>query len=98
LAARLLPRSATESESWVVAGSYTRFSQEAFWPQLAVWHRDSLIFWIITQHGRKRGEMLRFMNDPAWEHIRFVRLSSIREIEAFGKKEVESGSRGRYFS
>ena len=90
-------REATHGERWVVAGSYTKFSQETFWPRLDTvvwldlplplvvsrflrrsWKRwrsrepiwgtnlerfwshlmiwrghDSLLVWIITQHGRK---------------------------------------------
>lgn len=120
-------RAATEGERWVVAGSYTRLSQEAFWPRLdtvvwldlpmplVVWRflrrtwkrwrsrelvwgtnqerfwphfmiwrgHDSLLVWIVTQHGRKRRDMLAYMAEPRWAHIRFVRLRSKREVEEF---------------
>lgn len=65
---------------------------ERFWPQLAIWQPDSLIFWIVTQHARKRRSMMGFMNDPAWAHIRFVRLSSTSDIDAFVEK-LEQGDR-----
>ncbi|MEM9404588.1 MAG: adenylate kinase [Acidobacteriota bacterium] len=116
-------REATQGERFVVAGSYTAFSQrcfwprletvlwldlpmpvlvwrmlrrswrrwrtqellwgtniEQFWPNLAVWKgEDSLLWWIVTQHGRKRRQMLRFLGDERWSHIRFVRLRSAAE-------------------
>lgn len=118
---------ATAGDGWVVAGSYTAFSQrvfwskldtviwldlprgllvrrvlarswrrwrtkellwgtnvERFWPQLAVWRKDkSLVWWIVTQHRRKQTQMLGFMSDPAWQHIRFIRLTSPAEVEHF---------------
>ncbi|NBC22753.1 MAG: adenylate kinase [Gammaproteobacteria bacterium] len=120
-------REATAGDGWVVAGSYTAFSQRAFWDRLQVviwldlprhrllwrllrrsWRRwrtrellwgtnyesfwahfyvwrksESLIWWIWTQHARKRRDMLRMMADPRWSHVRFIRLVSPREIEAF---------------
>ena len=120
-------REATTSDGWVVAGSYTGFSQrvfwprlqtvicldlpipqllwrmltrswrrwrsgellwgtnaERFWPQLMFWRKaDSLLWWIVTQQTRKRDRLVEYMADPHWTHIRFVRLTSSREIEAF---------------
>lgn len=120
---------ATAGEGWVVAGSYTGFSQRVFWPrldtvvwldlplpqivwrvlarswrrwrskellwgtnyesfwkQLAVWRREeSLLWWAVTQHQRKRRGMLAYMADPAWSHIRFVRLTTSAEVEAFAR-------------
>lgn len=57
---------------------------ERFWPQLKLWNReDSLIWWIVTQQGRKRRRMQACMQDPEWRHIAFVRLGSNAEIESF---------------
>lgn len=118
---------ATSGDGWVVAGSYSSFSQkvfwlrletvvwldlpmfqllgrvlarswkrwrskellwgtnyELFWPQLKVWNREeSLVWWIVTQHRRKRDHMRAYMSDPRWQHIRFLRLASSSEVEAF---------------
>jgi len=112
---------------WVVAGSYTGFSQAVFWPRLEtliwldlprwlllvrlckrswrrsrskellwgsnreqfwsqfkLWHReDSLVWWIWTQHARKRRQMLAIGQDPRWAHIRVIRLGSVREVSSF---------------
>jgi adenylate kinase family enzyme len=59
-------------------------NRERFWPQLMVWRKeDSLVWWIVTQQRRKRREMLEAQADPAWSHIRFIRLRSRNEVEAF---------------
>lgn len=57
---------------------------EKFWPQLMVWRKEeSLVWWIITTYTRRRRQMLSFMADPRWRHIRFVRLTSPEEIETW---------------
>lgn len=57
---------------------------ERFWPQLLVWRKqDSLVWWVVTQHHRKRRSMLSYMADPRWAHISFVQLTSSAEIESF---------------
>lgn len=57
---------------------------ERFWPQLAVWRKEeSLVWWAVTQHRRKRRNTLAHMTDPRFSHIRFIRLTSVREVEAF---------------
>lgn len=60
---------------------------ERFWPQLAIWRGDdSLIYWVISAQRGKRELMLAAMADPRWRKIRFIRLTSIREIESFVSK------------
>jgi hypothetical protein len=54
-----------------------------------VWNKDeSLIGWIMSQHRRKRKDMLACIADPQWSHIRFIRLQFTGQIkdffEAFG--------------
>ena len=61
-------------------------NRERFWPQLMVWNReDSLVWWIITQHRRKRVRMRAYMADARWQHIRFVRIRSSAEVQAFSR-------------
>jgi len=118
---------ATDGDGWVVAGSYTVFSQrvfwprletivwldlpvyqllwrwftrswrrwrtkellwgtnyESFWPQFLIWRgKDSLLYWIITQHLHKRRRMLEYQADLRWKHICFIRLRSDTEIKSF---------------
>lgn len=59
---------------------------ERFWPQLAVWRKEeSLVWWIATQHARKRRNLLAAMQDARWRHIRFLRLGSRRDVEQFAR-------------
>lgn len=58
-------------------------NHERFWPLLMIWRKDSLLNWLVTQHARKRNHMLTLPTDPRWSHIRFVRLTSAREVGAF---------------
>ena len=56
---------------------------ERLWPNFMVWRKDSLLYWSVTQHVRKRNAMLAYQTDPRWSHIRFVRLTSRREVATF---------------
>jgi len=59
---------------------------ERFWPQLKVWSRqDSLVWWIVTQHRPKKRAMISYQRDPRWQHIRFIRLSSSADVDAFSR-------------
>lgn len=66
---------------------------ESFWTQLALWRGDdSLVWWIATQHARKRRRFFDHVADPRWRHIRFLRLKSRREVAEFLER-VREGSR-----
>lgn len=57
---------------------------ERFWPQLMLWRGDdSLLWWILSQHRRKRRAMISDGSDPRWSHVRFIHLRSTAEIERF---------------
>jgi len=57
---------------------------EEFWPQLMFWRKeDSLLWWIVTQHERKRLGMYKNISDPSWAHIDFIHLKSLKEIDEF---------------
>lgn len=59
-------------------------NHEKFWPQLMIWRKEnSLLWWIVTQQERKRGEMRAAQADPMWSHIQFVRLASQADIDKF---------------
>ena len=67
---------------------------EQFWPQLMIWRKEeSLLWWIVTQHKHKRSNMLACMTDPRWAHIRFIRLTSLAEIEAFASSIEETATK-----
>ena len=65
---------------------------ERFWPHFMLWREpaDSLLLWIVTQHARKRRQTLAAMADPRWRHIRFVRLVSTADVEAFARAVEEA--------
>jgi adenylate kinase family enzyme len=71
-------------------------NREDFWRQLKVWRKqDSLVWWIVTQHERKRRQMRALQVDPTLSHIRFIRLASsseVREFEARVKRVTSSGA------
>ncbi len=59
-------------------------NHERFWPTLKVWNKEgSLVWWIVTQHRRKRRNMRTCMSEPRWKHIQFIRLGSSAEVAAF---------------
>ena len=61
-------------------------NHERFWPQLMVWKKeDSLVWWIVTQHSRKRRDIRLYMSEPRWQHIRFLRLESSAAVEGFSR-------------
>lgn len=57
---------------------------ESFWPQLAVWRGEkSLLWWIVTQYRRKQRDLVALQCDARFAHVRFVRLRSAKEVQAF---------------
>ena len=59
-------------------------NRENFWTHLMLWRgADSLLWWAWTTHEKKRRRMVASMANPQWAHIRFVRLTSVREVERF---------------
>ncbi len=57
---------------------------EKFWPQLKIWNKeDSLLSWMVSQHWHKRRRMRTYQSMQQWQHIRFLRLKSSAEVEAF---------------
>ena len=59
---------------------------EQFWRHLMLWDKEqSLIAWQLSTHRRNRARNEAEMRDQRWSHLRFVRLRSPREIEAFAR-------------
>ncbi|MEX1022206.1 MAG: adenylate kinase [Dehalococcoidia bacterium] len=56
---------------------------ERFWPQLKFWDPKSLVGYAIQTRVRMRNHMVATMANPAFARVRFVRLRSPAEIEAF---------------
>lgn len=59
---------------------------EVFWKHLKLWDiEQSLPAYALRTHWSRRRRQLAEMRDPRWAHLRFVRLRSPREIEAFAR-------------
>ncbi len=58
-------------------------NRERFWPQLAFWNPTSLLGYSLRAHPRMHRLMTDAMVDPRWAHLRFVRLTSQREVDRF---------------
>lgn len=70
-------------------------NRERFWPQLALWRREeSLLWYVVTQHARKRRNLLAHARDPRWARIAFVRLVSAADVDAF-VQAVERDAKAR---
>ena len=55
---------------------------EKFWPQLAVWNKEaSLVWWVWTQHARKRVRFGEIEADARYAHLRLIRLTTGNELE-----------------
>ena len=59
-------------------------NRERFWPQLKVWsEKDSLLAFTWRRYHPVRARYEAAMADPTYGHIRFVRLRSQREVDAW---------------
>lgn len=56
---------------------------ENFWSHLKLWSDESLLHWAVTNHRVKRRNSIASMADPAFAHLRWIRLTSPEEVEAF---------------
>ena len=73
---RAFKRSITREELWDGTGNRESFRKSFF-------SRDSIILWTIKTHGKVRLKYERFMNDPDYSKIKFIRLKSPSESVRF---------------
>lgn len=71
---RTFRRSLTKEELW--AGNRETLRKAFF-------HRDSIIWWSLTNLSKNRRQYLAAMRDPRYNHIRFVRIRSRKELAQF---------------
>lgn len=50
---------------------------------------ESVVRWAWVKHARYRERYAKAMADPAFSHLRFVRLGSRAEVEALLRAELE---------
>ena len=73
LSRRTLRRGRTQEELWSGNREHLR----------TLVTRDSLLWWAVKTHGRNRRRYAARMGDPAWAHLRIVRLRTVPEIDRY---------------
>ncbi|MGK0222536.1 MAG: adenylate kinase family enzyme [Limisphaerales bacterium] len=59
-------------------------NRESFVTQLMVWRgEESLVWWVFTQHERKRIQTLDYIADGTWDDAHVIRLTSTQAVKAF---------------
>ncbi|MDQ8023398.1 MAG: shikimate kinase [Moraxellaceae bacterium] len=79
---RALHRAWSGAELWPGTGNCESLGR--------MFSRKSIVLWAIEHHGPNRMKCEAQMRDPQYAHIRFIRLRSPREVEAF-LRAVERG-------
>lgn len=73
---RAITRVWTQQELWEGTGNRESFKKSFF-------SKDSIILWTIKTHGPVRQKYQSYMQDPKFQHIRFIRLRSHSEAKKF---------------
>ncbi len=55
--------------------------------------RESIFLWAIRTHKERRARYIALLDDPAFDHVTFVRLTSPRAVAAWGRALGEWGER-----
>lgn len=63
-------------EIWPGTGNRETFRKSFF-------SRESIILWTLKTYKNNRRQYQALLNDARWQHVRFVRLRSPRETQAF---------------
>jgi adenylate kinase family enzyme len=89
-----LPRIFTRSwKRWRSRELLWGTNREHFFPQFKVWDSTSLVGYALQAHRSMRQRYVASMADPAFAHLRFVRLRSPEEVEAFARAIEAATSR-----
>lgn len=73
---RAFIRSITQTELWDDTGNIETFRKSFF-------SRDSIIIWTLKTYKRNRVRYTEMFNDPKYNHIEFVRLTSPKMAKKF---------------
>lgn len=73
---RACKRSFTKEELWPGTGNRESFRKSFF-------NKDSIIWWSITSRARQRSRYFAAMEDPAYAHLDFIRLTSPRQARIY---------------
>jgi adenylate kinase family enzyme len=90
---RTLPRMFNRSwRRWRTRELLWGTNRERFWPQFKVWDANSLLRLAFQAQRSMRKRYVAAMADPAFAHIRFIRLRSTAEVEAFTRSIEEAAA------
>jgi adenylate kinase family enzyme len=69
-------------------------NRERLWEQ--IFSRDSLFLWVLQTYWRRRREFPILLQQPAYAHLRVVRLRSPRQTESWLRRHLPSASLAPY--
>ena len=72
---RGLHRSITQQKLWKSSNNHETLQQ--------LFSKDSVVWWMIKNHKISRGKYEKLLNDPRYQHIRFIRLRSPKQAKKF---------------
>jgi len=72
---RAIKRAVTGRTLWPSSNNTESFSR--------MLSRDSIIWWMIKTHQKNRKKYLHMMEDPQYQHIRWIHLKSSRQAQEF---------------
>lgn len=73
---RAATRAWKKQELWAGTGNRESFRKSFF-------SRDSIILWTIKTFANNRRQYEALLNNPDWQHVRFVRLRSPKQTQVF---------------
>lgn len=84
---RCVRRSVEQEEIWPGTGNRETLAKSFLSP-------DSVILWSITSYARNRRRYGALMDDPAYRHIKFIRVRSSREADSVLERFRQSSTAG----
>lgn len=73
---RAINRATTQKRLWSNSNNRESFKK-------SFCSRDSIILWMIKHHAKDRKKYLALMQNPAYQHIQFIRLTSPKQAAEF---------------
>ena len=72
---RAIQRSLTQKRLWTNSNNTESLKQ--------LFSQDSIVWWMIKTHRKNQKHYLQLMQSPEYQHIRWIRLQSVREMNTF---------------
>jgi len=76
---RAISRAVTQKRLWANSNNRENFKTSFL-------SKDSIILWMITHHAKNRKKYSDLMQNPAYQHIHFIRLTSPQQAARFLKQ------------